>query len=96
MLDKYVTRSDKTAFRIIDGEAVIMTLENNTLHALNDVGSRIWELSDGSKTLVEIIEAINSEYEVGYEESKADCISFIEELQDKGMLELTQKSSRIR
>lgn len=89
MIDKYVTRSDKTAFRIIDGDAVIMTLENNILHALNEVGSRIWELSDGSMTLREIIEAINSEYEVDYEESKADCISFVEELRNKHMLELT-------
>ena len=92
MLDKYVIRNDKTAFRVIDGEAIIMTLENNTLHTLNNVGSRIWELSDGSMTLREIIDAIQSEYDVDYNEGKADCISFIEELQNKHMLNLTRTS----
>jgi len=87
-MNKYVKRRDNVAFRIIDGEAVIMTLENNTLHTLNEVGSRIWELSDGKMTLDEIIDSIHSEYNVDYEEGKADCIVFVKELEEKGMIEL--------
>lgn len=52
-------KNENTASRIIDGQAVIMTLEDNTLHTLNDTGSRIWELCDGQRTIEDIAKVIH-------------------------------------
>ena len=43
--EKIPTKSSQTASRIIDGEAVIVLLKKSKVHVLNEVGSRIWELS---------------------------------------------------
>ncbi|MEW6382170.1 MAG: PqqD family protein [bacterium] len=83
---KYIAKNENTASRIIDGQAVIMTLGDNTLHTLNGVGSRIWELCTGQKTIGEIIGVIQSEYSASPESIRSDCEIFIQELCTKGIL----------
>ena len=91
---KYVHKSENTASRIIDGQAVIMTLNDNTLHTLNEVGSRIWELCDGKKTLEDIVGVIDEEYIVDNEMGKTDCEAFVKKLCTKGMLMLQVKRTK--
>lgn len=86
--NKYVHKNDKTASRIIDGQAVIMTLEDNTLHTLNDTGSRIWELCDGQRTIGDIAKVIHDGYMIDYDEGRKHCESFVQDLCGKGMLVL--------
>jgi hypothetical protein len=94
MIGKCIFRNENTASRIIDGQAVIMTLGDNTLHTLNDVGSRIWELCSAPKTLEEIITVINEEYTASYEGIKSDCEVFIQEMLTKGMLTLQDEKAK--
>lgn len=94
MIGKCISRNENTASRIIDGQAVIMTLGDNTLHTLNDVGSRIWEVCSDPKTIEEIITVINEEYTVSYEEIKADCEVFIQEMLTKGMLTMQDEKAK--
>lgn len=93
MLEKYVLRNKNTASRVIDGQSVIMTLSDNTLHCLDEVGSRIWELCDGQRTLEDIVRIIHEEYMVDFEAGKTDCRTFVEELCAKGMLALLDKKA---
>ena len=91
MIEKYVHRNENTASRIIDGQAVIMTLQDNTLHTINEVGSRIWELCDGQRTPGDIVRVISEDYIIDGEEAKRDCHAFLQELCEKGMLNLQDK-----
>ena len=91
MLEKYVLRNENTASRVIDGQSVIMTLSDNTLHCLDEVGSRIWELCDGQRTIEDIIGIIHEEYMVDYEVGEKDCQAFMQDLCAKGMLALQDK-----
>ena len=94
MIGKRICRNENTASRIIDGQAVIMTLGDNTLHTLNDVGSRIWELCNAPKTFEEIITVINEEYTASCEEVRADCEVFVQEMVTKGMLTLEDEKPK--
>jgi len=91
--DKYIYKSEKTTSRIIDGQALVMTLEDNILHMLNDTGSRIWELCNGRRTIEDIAEIIHDGYLIDYKEGKKHCEAFVEELCTKGMLVLLDKST---
>ena len=51
-----VRQGQRTASRVIDGKAVVITIDRNELHVLNAVGTRVWELSDG-RSLEDIIES---------------------------------------
>ncbi len=83
MLDKKVTRDENVAWRIIGDEAVLLSAEDSSVHSLDAVGTRIWELCDGEKTVTEIIDQVVSEFEVDRETAEKDVVEFIQELMQK-------------
>ena len=83
MLDKKVTRDENVAWRIIGDEAVLLSAEDSSVHSLDAVGTRIWELCDGEKTVKEIIDQVVAEFEVDHETAEKDVVEFIEELMQK-------------
>ena len=81
-------KSEDTASRIIDGEAVIVTPQKGVVTVLNETGSGIWQLLDGENTVEDIINTISSEFNVSREEAEKDTLCFIEELIEKDMVVL--------
>lgn len=81
-----LAKSPKTAWRIIEGEAVILSMESKVLRGLNPVGSRIWELIDGQRSFEEIIGVVVQEFDVTPEDAGQDVGAFIQELLDRGLV----------
>ena len=81
-----LAKSPKTAWRIIEGEAVILSMESKVLRGLNPVGSRIWELIDGQRSLEEITGTIVLEFDVTPADAARDVRTFIQELLDRGLV----------
>ena len=91
MLDKYVAKNDeKTAYRVIHGEAVVVNLKESTFHTLNPVATFIWEQADGRIKAEQMIEKICQEFEVDRETAEKDCLEFLGELISKGLVVLSQ------
>lgn len=80
-----LAKSSTTAWRLIEGEAVILSLETKVLRGLNPVGSRVWELIDGQRSVEEIITAIVQEFDVALQDAARDVRGFVQELLDKGL-----------
>ena len=81
-----VRQADRTASRVIEGKAVVITIDSNRLHVLNPVGSRVWELSDG-RSLSELVDAVVAEFEVERPRAALDVRTFVRELLQMGALE---------
>ena len=81
-----LAKAPTTAWRIIEGEAVILSLESKVLRGLNPVGSRVWELIDGRRNVEEIVGVIVSEFDVSREAAARDVTGFVQELLDKGLV----------
>jgi hypothetical protein len=81
-------RAVTTAWRVIAGEAVILTMDTKILCGLNAVGSRVWELVDGRRDLEQIVEVIVREFEVAPERARADVRAFLEHLAARGLVTL--------
>lgn len=81
-------RSQSTAWQIIDGEAVLLRIRARELLGLNDVGRRIWELADGTRSVDEIAALVAAEFEVAPEVARADTARFVDELIALQALEL--------
>jgi hypothetical protein len=79
-------RSERTAYRVVGGEALIMVVDRKELHRLNDVGSRVFELCDGTTTVDGIVEAIVREFVVDPPTARADVEKFIRELAATGAI----------
>ena len=87
MLNEYVAiNKDKTAYQIIDGEAVVVNLEDSTFHVQNQVATFIWELMDGKITINEIVKGICREFDVDPGTAERDCLEFIRMLHDRDMV----------
>ena len=78
--EKIPLRSEKTAFRVIDGEAVIVALQKQETIVLNPVGSKIWEMLDGCKDIGAIVQEVAAEFDVSYEAALSDTAAFVEDL----------------
>ncbi len=81
----------RTASRVFSGEAVIITPAENMVRMLNDVGSRVWELADGTRTVAEIGQVLTQEFEVDPVEAQASAMMFVDELAAKGLLAFVEE-----
>lgn len=88
MLDKYPVRSSSTAYRIINGVAMIAGAPEGRLCTLNKVGTLIWNLGDGKHNMGEIINRICQDFDVDYTRAVRDAEVFIHELEKRKMLAL--------
>ena len=91
LANTYPEPHPQTAGRVIDGEAVLILSDSAEINVLNPVGSRIFELIDGNKSIAQIVETIADEYNVPQDDAQQDTISFIEELVAHQVLVLTEK-----
>ncbi len=62
--DRIPIHHPRTAARVFSGEAVIISPAEHMIRMLNPVGSRIWELADGTRTVDAIAAILAAEYEV--------------------------------
>lgn len=81
--EHYLVRSPFLAWRIIEGEAVIISPQERELHSLNEVGTEVWKLADGSRTLTQIAHELTHTYDATLEEILPDVLAFAQALQEK-------------
>jgi len=75
----------KVAARVIDGRAVLVTIDDNRMMVLNPTGTFVWERSDG-RTLGEVAREMAGAFEVDEGKALADCEAFAREMVRRGAL----------
>jgi hypothetical protein len=70
----------QVAATVVDGQAVIVMADSGQVTVLNDVGTRIWQLSDGKHSVDEIVQTIVAEYEVTPDVAWQDADTFLRRL----------------
>ena len=60
---------------------MLLDLDGGTYFALNEVGARVWELSDGSRTIAEIAALLADEYDAPVAVIQADVLELLGELE---------------
>jgi len=90
MAEAYLTQSPRTAWRVYDGEAVILWPDDSTLNTLNPVGTLIWEAADGQRPLSAIVARICEEFDVDPERAEQDAMAFIARLRARGLLTVSE------
>lgn len=80
-------RHPLAGFRLFEGEIIIAVPGGEYMEVLNETGSRIWDLLDGSRGLKAIAAVIAEEYDVTPEDAERDVREFVEELSRRRLLE---------
>lgn len=76
----------------LDGEEVILNLEDGTYYGLNEVGARIWALIQDEAMLDRVRDRLLAEFDVDPEQCERDLITLMEELQQAGLVEIQHTS----
>lgn len=84
--DDYPEQNPQAAWRVYEGEAVIVSPEDSTLHTLNPVGTLIWEAADGRTALAAIVARVCDTFEVDAATAARDAAAFVEQLSRRGLL----------
>lgn len=80
-------RATENAFRPIGDDGGLVVLPGRSeVKVLNPVGSRVFELIDGKRTIDDIVRTIADEFEVPPEQAAADVDEFLSVLEEQGMV----------
>jgi coenzyme PQQ biosynthesis protein PqqD len=71
-------------------EAVIVLPDKGQVKVLNEVGTRIWSLIDGKRSVSDIIRMIVQEYQVSQKDAENDTLEFLAALNEKGVIDFSK------
>ena len=91
---KYPTPHPQVAARVVDGSALIVLADSGEVNVLNPVGTRMWELMDGTRTVQEIADTICDEYDVTAQQSLADVEELVSQLMGANALVLQDQPAQ--
>ena len=90
MSEHFVARNPRAAWRVWDGEAVILLPEDSSLNTLNAVGTLIWEAADGHTPLSAVVGRICQTFDVERSDAERDASGFIEQLRQRSLVTVTE------
>lgn len=73
-------RRDDVLAQTAGDTVILLTPDTGEYYTLNEVGGRIWELADGTRSVSEIARVLAEEYEAPVEEIRADALEMLDEL----------------
>lgn len=79
------------AWRVVEGEAILVNVRRDEVIHLDAVGSFIWSKMDGQTTLEEIARGMVGEFEVDLETSMEDIRDFAGRLLKQGAAEVVDQ-----
>ena len=78
--------SDGVLSQEVHGETVLLNLEGESYFALNEVGTRIWQLLQSGCPVADILDILAGEYEVSREQLEDDVGNLLKKLFDAGLI----------
>lgn len=84
--EKVFTKADGVVEAEVDGERILLSPTDFSYFGLTGTAPRVWELIDGERTVDDILEILQSDYEATDSEIKDDVFSFLEALQVSGLV----------
>jgi len=79
--------------RVVDGEAVIVEPKTGLVNVTNPVGSRIWELLDGKRSVSELARIVSEEYDADSKTVLKDALEFLGDLESKGLVQTAEMTT---
>jgi len=85
MTDKrFPAHARGVASRIVGGEAVVVVSSRGEAHVLNETGSALWSMMDGSRGAGELASELSSRYCVEADAVARDIDAFMKDLESRG------------
>lgn len=74
--------------RTFQNESVLLNLDSESYHGLDDVGTRMWQALSQSANIQAAYESLLPEYEVDAATLRQDLEAFVENMVERGLVEV--------
>jgi hypothetical protein len=81
-----LSRNPDMLFNVVDGEVVLLSVENSAYYGLDPTGSYIWHLLENPLSVNAIVDRLLKEYEVPHDQCMEDTLDFLNNLQSKNII----------
>src|SRR5579862_702567 len=93
-------RTRSVVSRVIAGETLIVPVRGKvgdlaSIYSFNGTGTVVWQLLDVPRTLAELVDAVEREYEVAREQAEKDVKQFLNDLALMDLLETRAQPTQI-
>ena len=86
--ENYVSRNSETIWRVLENEVFIIEQDANKIRLFNKLGSFLWQLFDGKKTIHQVVSLVCDRFDVAEEVARADTMEFVETLLSQNLIKL--------
>lgn len=89
-LDSNIVRNPDLVATEMDGELVMMSIDQGEYYGLNRVAARIWELLDAATTVEQLCQRLTQEFEISPDQCQTEVLAFADELLAQGLIHENQ------
>jgi hypothetical protein len=86
-----IVAADDCLSTTIEGESVILHVGSDKYYGFNEVGTYVWESIQRPRTIKEVCQDVTEEYNVEYDQCRADIEDLIRDLVDKNLARIDRK-----
>ncbi|MGH2870781.1 MAG: PqqD family protein [Solirubrobacteraceae bacterium] len=86
-MESFELRPEGLTWREIDGEVVVLDLDESNYLGLNATGSALWRLLQGGATEEELVAGLLQEFEASNDNARADVRSFLDTCLEQGLIQ---------
>ncbi|OAB46214.1 lasso peptide biosynthesis PqqD family chaperone [Paenibacillus glacialis] len=86
--DDLVVQSEGFLVSEMDGEKVMLSIENGKYYNLGQIGGRIWELVTSPLSTTGIVEQLMMEYEIEHDVCEQQVYTFLHQLAAEGLIQV--------
>jgi hypothetical protein len=78
--DSVLVRKEPVLAKASGGSLVLLDVDSGSYFSTNEVGARVWELADGTRSVAAIVAAVAEEYDAPLEVIEADVLELVADL----------------
>lgn len=86
-LNSVVNRSTNLVSNEIDGDLVMLSIKNSKYYGSEVVGSRIWDLIGQPTPVVNVCDALVSEFDIDRSTCESEALTFLQRMLDEELVE---------
>ena len=72
----------------LEGNTVLMSLEQGKYYGIDSIGSRIWEFISQPRAVADVCDRLMDEFEVAGEQLVQDVLAFLNDLQNENLVKV--------
>jgi hypothetical protein len=85
-MEQLIAQDPNNIVSDMGGEKVVLSIENGKYYNLGEMGSQIWDLIQEPVTILHVVEALLTEYEVSREVCEEQVLSFLSHLIEEHLI----------